>query len=63
MLEIYKSALRVIVWLGEGDLDSNKAMVFISTYLESLSSPESYLKVQMEFSKSMQYKDEWLALA
>lgn len=63
MLEIYKSALRVIVWLGEGDPDSDKAMVFMSTHSESLSSPESYSKVQMEFSKSMQYKDEWLALA
>ena len=64
MLDIYKSALRVTVWLGEGDQDSDKAMTFINKYLGLLSNQESFSKVvENELSKPMQLQDEWLALA
>ncbi len=63
MVDIYKSAVRVVVWLGEGDQDSDKAISFINKYSESLVTQESLAKPSEGFFRSMQFKDEWLALA
>lgn len=62
MLDIYKSATRVVIWLGEGDRDSDKAMTFINKYSDSLLTRESFSKVEKELSRPMHLKDEWLAL-
>ena len=58
MLDIYKSATRMVVWLGEGDRDSDKATAFINKYSDSLLTRESFPKVKEELSRPMHLKDE-----
>jgi hypothetical protein len=64
MLDIYKSANRVIVWLGEGTEDSDKAMNFMNQYSTASNlDKESHDSMNAFLAKHDQFEEEWLALA
>jgi hypothetical protein len=62
MLDIYKSAIRVVIWLGEGNETSDIAMDLVNAFARPLSNIKTFDVFREILSRPTQ-SDKWLALA
>ena len=57
MVKIYQTALTTIVWLGDGTIESDKAIRFMLEHQDDVSKDDS------DLTQPMNYREEFLALA
>jgi hypothetical protein len=63
MMDIFGSATLVVIWLGEGNEDSERAMDFMNRHSDSIRAAEDpYELMESVLSQGGQFHDEWVSL-